>query len=195
MIKRRTIIPHQQNLTRIVRKLNCSLNDRLMWQNTKNEYQKHRMDWICFNLWDYEVITILTLAGLLMAKEAQRPLYSQTLKRICSKWHMGLIHRYTWEVPEPAPFWSRHRAQIGVFGFFFPRNQNNRGSSGAYVTCIYCGLSMKINTPQTPHGARRSWTHLFCVCGCRCHHKVGLGSPVYICGLIRIVLRNSNIAV
>ena len=32
----------------------------------------------------------------------------------------------------------------GVFGVF--RNQNNRGSSGAYVTCIHCGLSVKINT-------------------------------------------------
>ena len=28
----------------------------------------------------------------------------------------------------------------------FSHNQNNHGSSGMYVTCIYCGLSMKINT-------------------------------------------------
>ena len=71
-------------------------------------------------------------------------------------------HRYTREIPEPAPFLSWHGAQIGVFGFF--RNQNNLGSSGAYVTCIYWGLSMKINVCKTLHGTRRLWTHLFCVC-------------------------------
>ena len=47
----------------------------------------------------------------------------------------------------------------------FPRNQNKSGSSGAYVTCIYRSLSMKVNTCKMLHGARRSWAHLFCVCG------------------------------
>ena len=43
----------------------------------------------------------------------------------------------------------------------FSRNQNNRGSSGAYGTCIYCSLIVKISTHKTPHSAQRSWTHLF----------------------------------
>ena len=37
----------------------------------------------------------------------------------------------------------------------FSRNQNNHGSSGACVTCIYCGLRVKINMCKTPHGMRR----------------------------------------
>ena len=59
--------------------------------------------------------------------------------------------------------------KLGFSGF--PRKQNNRGPSGAHVTCIYCDLSAKINTRKTPHGVKRSWTHLccgfffFCVCG------------------------------
>ena len=48
-----------------------------------------------------------------------------------------------------APFLCRHGAQIGGFRVFLVnRNQNNPGSSGAYmdnVTCIYCGLTMKID--------------------------------------------------
>ena len=39
-------------------------------------------------------------------------------------------------------FYSGKGLKLGVFRF--PRNQNNHGSSGAYVTCIYCGLSVKI---------------------------------------------------
>ena len=31
-------------------------------------------------------------------------------------------------------------------------NQNNHSSSGAYVTCIYCGLNVKINMSKTRHG-------------------------------------------
>ena len=71
---------------------------------------------------------------------------------------IGVNHRYTL-------FLSQHGAQIGGLP---ARNQNNRGSSGAYVTCIYCSLSVKINMPKTPHGAQRSWTHLYCVCFCVC---------------------------
>ena len=55
---------------------------------------------------------------------------------------------------------------LGVLGF--PCNQNNRGSSGAYVTCIYRGPSVKINMRKTLHSARRSWAHLFCMCFCAC---------------------------
>ena len=111
------------------------------------------------------------------------------------------LHRYTREIPEPALFWSRHGAQIGKSSGF-SCNQNYCSSLGAYVTCIYCGLSMKINTRKTPHNAWRSWTHLFCVCFWVCGWQTpegpdlspmtdsaitrdgiqGLGSPLYICG-------------
>ena len=69
------------------------------------------------------------------------------------------------------PFLSWRGAQIGGL-WVFSWNQNNRGSSGAYVTC-YCGLSVKINTRKTPHGARRSWAHLFWVClHCMCCRQI-----------------------
>ena len=54
---------------------------------------------------------------------------------------------YTREITEPSPFLFWHGAQRGSLGFF--RNQNNCGSSSAYVTCIYCGLSMKIKMYKT----------------------------------------------
>ena len=38
------------------------------------------------------------------------------------------------------PAWG---SNLGYSGFSL--NENNRGSSGAHVTCIYCDLSMKIN--------------------------------------------------
>ena len=60
------------------------------------------------------------------------------------------------------PAWGSNWGSSG-----FSRNQNNRRSSGAHVTCIYCGLSVKINTRKTPHGAQRSWTHLYCICFAR----------------------------
>ena len=41
--------------------------------------------------------------------------------------------------------------KLGVFRF--SRNQNNCGSLGVYVTCIYRGPSMKINTRNTVHCA------------------------------------------
>ena len=90
--------------------------------------------------------------------------------------------------------------KLGVFGFFC--NQNNHGSSGAYVTCIYRGPNVKISTRKMLHGAQRSWAHLFCMYFCvrgwqkrkdpqfgphggwRRHHTGsigGLGSPVHIC--------------
>ena len=52
--------------------------------------------------------------------------------------------------------------KLGSLGF--SHNQNNCGStggSGAYVTCIYPGPSVKINTCKTLHGTQRSWAHLF----------------------------------
>ena len=94
-------------------------------------------------------------------------------------------------------FDSRMGSNWGHSGF--SRNQNNRGSSRAYITCIYCGLSVKMNTRKTLHGAWRSWMHLLCVCFCVCGRQkpeypddaitLGgirvLGSPLYICGSIR----------
>ena len=96
----------------------------------------------------------------------------------------------------------------GSSGFF--HNQNNRGSSGAYVTCICCGPSVKINTLEshkTLHGARRSWSHLFCLCFCVCGWKnpktpnlssmaddaitqggIGPGSLVYIYGFYVVLV-------
>ena len=84
--------------------------------------------------------------------------------------------------------------------FTFSPNQNNCGSSDAYVTCIYCSLNVKINVHKTPCGTQRSWTYFFCVCFL-CLAKTqrppnlspmvddaitqgsigGLGSPLYIC--------------
>ena len=43
----------------------------------------------------------------------------------------------------------------------FSCSQNNHGLSGAYVTCIYCDLSVKINMGKMLHGTRRSWTRCF----------------------------------
>ena len=71
------------------------------------------------------------------------------------------------EIPETCaifiPVWGSNWGSSGYF-----RNQNNLGSSSAYITCIYCGLSVKLNTRKTPHGTRRSWTHLLWVCFCVC---------------------------
>ena len=61
--------------------------------------------------------------------------------------------------PEPAPFWSLHGAQIrGIL--VFPVIKITGGSSGVYVTCIYCSLNVKITSIK----CTRSWRHLLCVC-------------------------------
>ena len=76
-------------------------------------------------------------------------------------------HRYIREIPEPAPFWSRHGSSS------FSRNQNNCGLSGAYVTGIYC-----VKTHVKCHTVRkRSWTHLLCVCS----RQKPEHSQLYIC--------------
>ena len=65
-----------------------------------------------------------------------------------------------------------------VYTCFFPHHQaqvqgnkrkkkNNHGLSGAYVTCIHCNLSVKINTHKTPNNVQRSGTHLYFVCFCK----------------------------
>ena len=55
--------------------------------------------------------------------------------------------------------------QLGYLGFCL--DQNNRDSSGVYVRMYYC-LSIKINTPEMPHGVGRLWMHFVCVCSCVC---------------------------
>ena len=81
--------------------------------------------------------------------------------------------------------------KLGVLGF-----SRNRGSSGVFVICIYCGLSVKINMGKTPHSAQSALMHLFYICFCVCGQRRppilapwlttplhGLGSPLYICEL------------
>ena len=115
-----------------------------------------------------------------------------------------LTHRYIQgRSQNPQHFYPDTDLKLGVFGF--SRNQNNRGLSGAYVTCIYCDLSVKINMRKTPHGTQGSWTHLLCICFCVCGRQKpedptlspmaddtitwgsipGLGSPIYICDALQ----------
>ena len=105
-------------------------------------------------------------------------------------WYDKLPKKVCWHVHAPARAHCHH-CQLGIapqiykgdprtYAIFIPawgsnlgfsgfsRNQNNRGSSGAYVTCIYCDLSVKINTHKMPHGVQRSWTHLLCIYFCVC---------------------------
>ena len=87
----------------------------------------------------------------------------------------------------------------------FSQNQNHHDSPGAYVTCMYCCLSVKTNMRKMPHDVQRSWTHLLCICSCMCGHQkpkdpqiepdgwqhhcsiVDLRSLVYICGSIPVL--------
>ena len=61
------------------------------------------------------------------------------------------------------PAWGSNWGYLG-----FSHDQSNADSSGAYVTCIYCGLSVQINMREIPHGAQSSWVHFDCVCFCMC---------------------------
>ena len=55
-------------------------------------------------------------------------------------------------VREP-PCYPSTGLKLGVVKF--SRDQNRRGLSGAYITCIYCSLSMKINMCKMPNDALR----------------------------------------
>ena len=79
---------------------------------------------------------------------------------------LGLYHRYTPEIPEPAPSWSQHGAPSYWGSSGFPCNQNNHGSSGAYVTASTAVWVWRLNTHKTAHGARILWTRRFCICFC-----------------------------
>ena len=47
--------------------------------------------------------------------------------------------------------------QLGYSGFLMMRNID---LSGEHITCIYCGLSVKINMRGKPHGMRYYCTHM-----------------------------------
>ena len=69
---------------------------------------------------------------------------------------IGFFHGYRPEIPEPAPSLFRHGAQIGGI----------RGFPAIKITVIrhvpmYCVLSVKMDTHETPNGAQGSWTHFF----------------------------------
>ena len=63
------------------------------------------------------------------------------------------------EIPEPAPSIITTRGS----------NWGIRVFPAIKLTAIcqvrkYCGLSLKINTHETQHGAQRSWVHFVCIC-------------------------------
>ena len=76
---------------------------------------------------------------------------------------------------------------------------------------MYCGLSVKINMREAPHGVRRLWTHLVCIKNLNTPNwssmadsaitwsGIGvLGSLVYICGdtiIITLRLISSKIGI
>ena len=124
-------------------------------------------------------------------------------------------HRYRSEITEPVLSLSRHGTPIGGIWVFV--------STKVTVICqvrMYCFLSIRINTPEMPHGAQRSWMHLFAfvtaclvsktqipqigleLYGWQSHYtdSIGvLGSPLYICGwdteniFFNIILGHSQI--
>ena len=67
--------------------------------------------------------------------------------------------------------------KLGSLGF--SRYQNNSGSSRAYVTCIYCGLSIKINMCKMPHGTQTLWTYSLCIRFCVCGQQKSKDPPVW----------------
>ena len=102
-------------------------------------------------------------------------------------------HRYTMEIPEPgcAIFILAWDSNWGSLGF--PLIKITCGSSGVYVACIYCGLSVKISV-KTLHGARR-WRGRqkpedpqFEPLGWRCHYTGWYTRPgislVYLCATV-----------
>ena len=78
---------------------------------------------------------------------------------------LGYVHRFIPEIQDASTISSHHGASIG--GVWVSSDQ--RFIRCIYVTCIYCGLSMKIN-PRKSHKVhktnayhayvRKSWAHL-----------------------------------
>ena len=75
-------------------------------------------------------------------------------------------HRYTREAQNLHHSYPSMGLKFGVFGF--SRNQNNHGSSGAYVTCIYCSSLRVKMTCVKWNAAWRLKIHLFCIWSCMC---------------------------
>ena len=70
--------------------------------------------------------------------------------------------RFRPEIQESAPFSFWHWAPIlGILGFHVIKITV---ICQVRVTCIPCGLRVKINTRETSHSVWRSWTHFVCVC-------------------------------
>ena len=89
-------------------------------------------------------------------------------------WRLASAHRYRLEIPEPAPSLSWHGAHIGGIRVF--------PAIKITVICqvrMYCGLSVKVNTRETPHGAWRSWAHFVCVCLCVCGQQKNRIPPIW----------------
>ena len=63
----------------------------------------------------------------------QLPHFGGEMIKKCTE-KVSVSHRYTREIPGPAPFLSRHRLRFGGGFKFFSCNQNNNGLSGVYVT-------------------------------------------------------------
>ena len=76
-------------------------------------------------------------------------------------------HRYTPEIPEPAPSLSRHGAQIGELQVF-SCYQNNRGSSGAYALHLLwaeCEDKTYVKRRMAWEDVDALVLHFFYVCG------------------------------
>ena len=85
---------------------------------------------------------------LIQKRDAEHPVQPQIYKgdpRICTIF---------------IPAWGSNWGSSG-----FSHNQNNHDLSGMYVTCIYCGLCVKINMCKMQRDVQRLWAHFFYVCG------------------------------
>ena len=74
-----------------------------------------------------------------------------------------LNHRYRPEIPETAPSLSQHGSPIGGIWVFLAIKV-----TVICQVCVYCSLSVKINTWEMPHGAQRCILSVFvstCVVG------------------------------
>ena len=85
---------------------------------------------------------------------------------------MGLGRRYRLEIPEPAPSLSQHGASIGGI-WVFPTIK----ITVTHLVHMNWGLSVKINTCETPHCARRLWVCFVCVCFRVCGRQKTLIPP------------------
>ena len=71
-------------------------------------------------------------------------------------------HRYTPEIPDPAPFWSRQEAEFGGLQVF----PVIRITVVCQVRVLPARTAIWVwrqTSAKTLHDAQRSWTHLFCV--------------------------------